>query len=153
MIVIGVDPGAMTGLAVVADGQLTDAVTIPWRTAPSSEPGAGVKAWLREAREAGQSMKVIVEVPVAGYFERRGVSRRGQYRIAQNVGECRAKAEVIAGFCEGLGYTVIRKSPIRGGTKRAIALATWRAIFKWVGRAPSSHARDAAVLALEGKQP
>jgi hypothetical protein len=138
---LGIDPGAMTGLALLDGGRPVSLQTRAW-----GEDGSEVKGWVREALEAWGAFMVVVEIPPKGYFMR-NVSVRANCRISGNVGECRAKAAEIAAFCEGLGLTVMRTPPIRGGTKRKVSEAIWRARFKWEWRLPSNHARDAACLA------
>ena len=143
---IGVDPGSTTGIAVIIEGGgLHSAKSLDW-----DGDGTKIKAYLRLMWDIyGRGTLVVIEIPGAGFFPREGLSQGVQRKIAMNVGQCVARASEVAAYCEGLGFTVVKRRPMRGGTKRALSGETWRGIFKWQGRLPSNHARDAAMLALK----
>ena len=138
MIVIGVDPGARTGFAVVDDGRLVAASTH--------------RAEMAAVALSGHIMEyevgfVAIEIPGAGIYARPGQNARAMCRIARNVGQCQERAEQLCRMAEQMGCEVVRVHPKRGGTKRAWPATVWRSHFCWVGRMPSNHARDAALLA------
>ena len=143
-VVIGVDAGAQTGIAVADGGGLRKAYTVPW-----GADGAEVKGALRALLANLHVDAVVVETPPAAYWPRKGLGGRANYRIARNVGQCQARAAELAAFCEGLGARVIRRAPIRGATK--LRVKVWQAMNpEWTGRPPSGHARDASALAKWG---
>ena len=146
-IVIGIDPGAQTGIALIWDGVLRHMRTMAWE-----DGGLAIKSHLAILAETYESRKpsVVIEIPGPRFFRREGLSHAAQLKISRNVGECKAKAVELAAFCEGLGMKVRRREPIRGGTKRKVTGAMWRGLFKWEWRLPGSHARDAAMLARFG---
>lgn len=155
MIVLAVDPGARTGLALygkVNSGGLPflhKAMTLSW-----SHPGNEVKAQLRAWAELWHPDLVAVEIPrqrgAIFQHDRRliGKTLGAALRMAKNVGECYAKATEIAAFAEGLGLKVVRKEPASGGTKKQNPLPVWRARFPEFRGKTSEHARDAALLAF-----
>ena len=145
MNILAFDPGCETGVALYS-GKLLLCKTLHY-----GGLGEEVKALVREIARTFRVDLVAVEVPRAGAaafgFRLRGQSPASAAMIARNVGACAAKAEAIAGFCEGLGLKVVRKEPASGGTKRQNPLPIWRARFpEWKART-SQHARDAALLA------
>lgn len=147
MIVIGIDPGAQTGIAL-----LTPAGVV-CRTVSWGADGAAVYAVLRpmvalaRGEDGKGDVSAVVETPGPAYFPRR-VNQRANYKIAMNVGECAAKAAALAGFLRGMGLAVTERRPLAGRTKRRLTVAEWRALFPaYQGRPPSGHARDAACLA------
>ena len=144
---IGIDPGSRVGLAHVENGKLVSAATFSWR-----DQRAKIFGWLGERiRRWGCEMIVVVEVPGKSVYNRPGQSRRAMLRIARAVGQCQERAEGIARWCEERGARVIRRSPVRGGTKWTRAM--FNAAFpEWEGKRISNHARDASVLCkLEGR--
>ena len=153
MIVLGIDPGARTGLALYGTNdanrpQLIDAVSIDW-----GETGQEVKDRLKLWQKIIPHLDLVaVEIPrQGGALFRHGRAIPSQMgkalKMARNVGACYAKAESLAGYCEGLGLKVVRKEPASGGTKRGVTAETWKAIFPEFQRQTSEHSRDAALLA------
>ena len=139
MTVLGIDPGVSTGLALYGPDGLSWARTVAY-----GEDGAAVLAALRTVLTP--ETVAVVEQPTAAYFQRR-VSQRANYRIAGNVGECRAKAHALAGMLRALGVEVQMQAPLRGGTKRRLTPVMWAALFPEYRGRTSNHARDAAVIA------
>lgn len=140
---IGIDPGAVTGIALLTDA----GTTLYPKSFKWGKGGEAVFTHLRGlAQLAPGEITAVIEKPAAPYYMRK-VSLRANFKISQNVGECKAKAMAISAFCQALGWKVIERPPIKGLTK--LSVASWKAYFpKYVGRAPSNHARDASMLAL-----
>jgi len=150
VIVLGIDPGHSTGIAAYGPLGLYWARTITY-----GEDGAAVLEALRLFVTTHQcwnnnrmvpDVVAVIEEPAKPYFQRQ-VSQRANYRIAGNVGECRAKAHALAGMLRALGVEVKLQAPIRGGTKRRITVPMWTAMFPEYKGRTSNHARDAAVIA------
>lgn len=147
--VLGFDPGAHTGMAVVSAGKLVVCQTIPW-----GDDGLAVTEELRRQIEVGSNawtragLFAVVEMPGPGFWKREGYSSAAQCKIAMDVGSCRAKANALVGALQVMGIPVTKRAPLRGGTKKTITGQMFRAMFpEWIERLPSNHGRDAAVLA------
>lgn len=147
MIVLGIDPGHSTGIALYgSDGLIC-------RTATWGEDGAAVYDILRplvmlaRGADGKNDVLAVVEMPAPAYFPRKKVSQRTNYKIAMDVGQCAQKAAMLAGFLRGLGLEVVEQKPLRGGTKRRITVPLWKAMFPEYKGRTSNHARDAAVIA------
>jgi len=129
--VIGLDPGAVTALARVFDGKLTNLESYRW-------PKQLVEL-LDALRHYSQGAVVVVETPQPGSPRRR----------TRSVGECAAKAKTLADYAAACqAYRVIVRGPIPGMTK--LDARRWQCYFpEWPGET-NNHERDAAVLAKFG---
>jgi hypothetical protein len=95
----------------------------------------------------------IVEMPSESLFyarhwtDKRGnpIGERVKQKILINAGENRQCAKQLVEKLESFGVKVKKQQPTRGTTKWSESY--WRSVFKYEGRI-SSHARDAAILAL-----
>lgn len=138
---IGIDPGSgkNNGFAVVRDDERIAAMHTGTRKQVLSyvvwddRPDVDVVVHIEDPRL----------IPTVYARNRRGMDPRG-LRIAQNVGQNKAIAQVIIEDLEALGITVHRHAP--SGAKWDAA--TVRALG-WTGRS-SQHARDALRVALQG---
>lgn len=138
---IGIDPGAVTGIALLNDEGVYPK-SFEW-----GKDGEAVFAHLRGlATLLRGPVRAVIEKPARGYHPR-NVSQRANFKIAMNVGQCAEKAAAIAGFCRhALGWEVVERAPVRGLTKLTAAQFA-RYFPTWKGPT-SSHSRDAAMLAL-----
>lgn len=152
MMILALDPGAHVGLALYGSTdprmgpELHLCETYAW-----GDNGENIKARLRALHASHRVDLVAVEIPrQAGALFRHGRDVGGigrALKMAKNVGQCAAKAEGLASFCEALGWTVVRKEPATGNTKCQNTPEIWQAKFpEWKSRT-SEHARDAALLA------
>jgi hypothetical protein len=129
MIVIGVDPGRNSGLAVYKDGVLAELLTTNF--------------WgVIDAINCNQSAVFVVEMPSTRHVWHKGATARGAIeRTGVNVGSCLREAELIIEFL-GLHncQTIIEKPAGK-------MLATeFKKLTGWTGRT-NQHMRDAAVMA------
>ena len=147
MITIGVDPGKRVGVAVI-----------------ETHGPVAHELWTVADRQAGPfvlglalyyACPIVIEEPQAAHvYQRPGQSPAAMRKIARNVGECRQRALALAEQLEKalmrwniIGVPVKLRPPVRGGTKWT--RERFEAVFGWTG--PSSdHARDAAVIAMQG---
>jgi len=140
-IAIGIDPGYRTGLAIV---NRTTRRLMVWETL--KEPDDIFDHDIEEAVKESGAQTVYIQVPVKlggklAWFPGKG--KASPAALVKNA----MLAGWFAGFFEAQGYKVIPVPPRRGtGLKRSPAL--WRADWKWEGRLPSEHVRDAAEIAM-----
>ena len=131
-IIIGIDPGVSTGIAVFQDGALWKLETI----APHQI--AGYLA-------AGRPGRVVFEDSRLTSFMFTTVkSRPAALKMARNVGEIDAWCRLITSVCEDLRIPAHGISPQGKGVKldaKQFALATG-----WTGNS-NQHTRDAAMVA------
>ena len=133
--VIGVDPGARTGICVLGPDGVEEVLTMAHDKA---------RYWISNAvRDAGELWVAAVEFsPSTHIYRRPGCSQRAMLKIAQNVERNRGYAREIIATLEALGVKVVKLAP--RNTKMDPA---WFAEETgWAGRT-SSHARDAYVAA------
>lgn len=130
--ILGIDPGANTGLACFDDGVLTWLRTI--------EPHS-IEHFLRQhspARVVFEDSRLESKV-----WTTTG-SRAAALKIARNVGQIDAWCSLITAVCADLGIPAHGISPTAKGAKLdadAFALVT-----RWAGRS-NQHERDAAMVA------
>lgn len=94
--------------------------------------------------------KAVVEMPSESvlYGEHvKGLSLGIQRKIMCNVGENRQCAKMLIEKLKKMGVQTIERRPKKGMTKWNKEY--WCKVFKYTKRAPSEHARDAGVLALQ----
>ena len=133
-LILGIDPGANTGLAYYTDGQLTALRTI--------EPHA-LGHFLREAGAA----RVVFE---DSRLEKRlwNARTKGAYgaalATARSVGQVDAWCSLIDAICAELGIPAHGISPTAKGAK--VDAAAFGRITGWTGRS-NQHERDAGMVA------
>lgn len=133
MIVIGIDPGRQTGIAVYHDGELVELLTV----SPDE-----IVAMSRYAPET----VVIEDSRLQSAVFPRAVAPRAMLKIARNVGEIDQICRRIEALCETAGIELIRVSPLGKGAK--LNAARFREITGWTGRS-NQHERDAAMCAYK----
>jgi hypothetical protein len=74
-------------------------------------------------------------------------SQAGMIKLAQNIGQNIYLADELKRELEARGVMVHQIRPARKCTKWTPEY--WQSIFKWEGKSPSEHARDASVIALQ----
>ena len=130
-IVIGIDPGINTGVAVFIDGRLTKLETI--------HP-AEVAAYI----QAAQPSRVVFEDSrLQSHVWTNSHSRAAAAKLARNVGEVDAWCRLIAHACGKLGIPAHGVSPKGKGAK--MDADSFRELTGWQGRT-NAHERDAAMV-------
>ena len=131
-IIIGIDPGASTGIAVFQNGALWKLETI----APHQI--AGYLA-------AGRPGRVVFEDSRLTSFMFTTVkSRAAALKMARNVGEIDAWCSLIVSQCAELGIPAHGISPQGKGAK--LAAAQFNLFTGWTGKS-NQHERDGAMVA------
>lgn len=137
-LVVGVDPGDVTGLAVydLGRGALVAVESLAFWTATA-----------RVHAEAAAVVAVVVEDPRAlGLYSRhRTLGREQRDRAARSVGQIDRDVKLWAELCRRLGVRCVCVPPARRAKWTAEALASETG---WTGRT-SEHGRDAARMAWE----
>ena len=134
---LGIDPGAKTGICLLAGETISELVTVSPEEA---------RLALRRYFESGVRRAAIEHNPSTHIYYRKKTGYREMLKIAQNVAANRCCAEGLISFAEGMGYRVIRVKPYRTKMK-----PEWfKAETGWAGRT-SSHARDAYLTAMRGR--
>lgn len=132
MRLIGIDPGASTGLALYEAGELRELHTI----APHQ-----IAWWIADLKV----QKVIFEDSrLQSHTWKRGKTIAETKKIARNVGQVDAWCHLIAAVCKDLGVPTLGISPKGKGAK--IKDEEFRLTTGWEGRS-NQHARDAAMVA------
>lgn len=129
---IGLDPGANTGVAIFRDGRLVDLHTI--------EP------WDVPRLLAGHLPKRVVfeDSRLQSHTWTKVSNRAAAMKMARNVGQVDAWCNLITATCERLGIAAHGISPAGKGGK--IKAEEFAAITGWAS--PSNeHQRDAAMVA------
>ena len=130
-IIIGIDPGVSTGVAVYRAGQLAHLQTI--------EPHE-IDSYITEVQPArvvfeDSRLQSKVWTPVKG---------AAALKVARNVGEIDAWCRLIAAVCARLGIAAHGISPKSKGTK--LTHEQFAVVTGWAGRS-NQHERDAALVA------
>ena len=131
-VVIGVDPGVVTGVAIFRRGRLGQFVTTDHADA------------LVLIRDAHPSLVVLEDSRKDPLYARSGVTARGMARIARSVGEIDQRCREIEDMCKSEGVEILCVSP--RGKGRKINAAEFRAVTGWTGRT-NQHVRDAVMVA------
>lgn len=133
-IIMGIDPGSNTGIAIYQAGRLMELQTI--------EPHQ-----LPEVIETVGPGRVIYEDSrLQSCVWKRGVSNAAQLKIARDVGQIDAWCRLIVSTCERLGIPAHGISPKQKGEK--LDAEQFEALTGWSGRS-NQHARDAACVAWQ----
>lgn len=132
MRLIGIDPGASTGLALYEAGELRELHTI----APHQ-----IAWWIADLK----AQKVIFEDSrLQSHTWTRGKSVAATAKMARNVGQIDAWCSYITAVCLDYGIDCHGVSPAGKGAK--LDAARFEAITGWVGRS-NQHERDSAMVA------
>lgn len=132
--IMGIDPGANTGIAIYRAGQLVELQTI--------EPHQ-----LVEAIETVDPDRVVFEDSrLISPTWKRGVSNSAQLKIARDVGQIDAWCRLIVATCERLGIPAHSVSPRDKGAKLN-AEQFWE-LTGWT-KPSNQHTRDAACVAWQ----
>jgi hypothetical protein len=130
--ILGVDPGAHTGIAVFKDGALWKLETI--------EPHQ-----IADYIKAAKPVRVIFEDSrLTSFMFTQVKSRPAALKMARNVGEIDAWSRVITSVCAELGIACHGISPASKGAK--LSAETFTRATGWTG-ASNQHTRDAAMCA------
>lgn len=133
MLIIGIDPGAHTGVAVFDDGRLVRLMTV--------EP-MHIGAIL-----AGHNPERVIfeDSRLQSHTWTKAKSKAAALKMARNVGEVDAWCKLIVAECEKLGIPAHGISPKNKGAKKKPA--EFDAITGWTGSS-NEHTRDAAMVAF-----
>lgn len=132
MLILGIDPGANTGVARIEDGQLVSLQTI----APHEIE--------RTLREAAPDRVVFEDSRLQSHTWTRGKSIAATAKMARNVGQVDAWCSLITAVCGELGIPAHGISPKSKGAKTKEA--AFVEATGWQGRS-NEHTRDAAMVA------
>lgn len=130
MKVIGIDPGANTGVATFESGNLLALETI----APHQIE--------RVMRERMPTRVVFEDSRLQGHTWTQVPSRPAALKMARNVGQIDAWCILITALCADLGIAAHGVSPQGKGIK--IGAAQFNALTGWAGRS-NQHERDGAM--------
>ncbi len=131
-LILGIDPGANTGVATYVDGLLTDLETVqPHR--------------IERLIRGRQPVRVVFEDSrLQSHTWTRGKSGAASAKMARNVGQVDAWCSLITAVCADLGVAAHGISPAGKGAK--LDAKRFAAVTGWNG--PSNeHSRDAAMVA------
>ena len=131
MRILGIDPGANTGLAYFTLGKLM---------------------WVRTCEPVGLDMLIVAVDRVifedcrltSHVYTAKNVSKAAALKVARNIGEIDAWCSLIVAICEKRKIPAIGISPKNKGAK--LNAAQFEAATGWSGRS-NQHERDAAMVA------
>ncbi len=132
-IIVGIDPGASTGFAVIGDGVLTNLLTIsPWEI---------------EIELSGVPIDRVIfeDSRLQSHTWTRATTRAAAAKMARNVGQVDAWCSLIVGICGRLGIPAHGISPKAKGKK--LNAEQFRSATGWAGKS-NQHERDAAMCAF-----
>lgn len=133
-VIMGIDPGANTGIAIYQAGELAELQTV--------EPHQ-----LVEVIETVMPGRVVFEDSrLISPTWKRGVSNAAQLKIARDVGQIDAWCRLIVATCARLGIPAHGISPKHKGAK--LDARKFAALTGWTGRS-NEHSRDAACVAWQ----
>lgn len=133
-VIVGIDPGSNTGIAIYRAGVLAELQTI--------EPHQ-----LPEAIERIAPARVVYEDSrLQSHTWKRGVNAAAQLKIARDVGQIDAWCRLITATCERLGIPAHGISPKNKGAK--LNAEQFERLTGWEGRS-NEHTRDAATVAWQ----
>lgn len=131
--IIGIDPGQRTGVAVYRDGALIELRTV------SPDQIAGV------LEELAPELVVFEDSRKQSAVFIRGTNARSMLKIARNVGEVDRLCRQIEALCDRMRIACVGVSPLRKGSK--LSAARFCDVTGWSGRS-NQHERDAAMCAF-----
>lgn len=130
--ILGIDPGASTGLAFYREGKLSGLETIQPHTLPAT-----LKALMPTRvvfEDSRLQSHVWTSVP----------SKAAALKMARNIGQIDAWCTLITAVCADLGIAAHGISPAGKGGK--LNAAEFERLTGWAGKS-NNHERDAAVVA------
>lgn len=131
--ILGIDPGAKTGVASYTEGRLSDLWTMNTRKLCDWLPGASPK------------LVVIEDSTLQSYvFTAPGVRHAAAMKVARNIGEVDAYCKLIKQACAELKIECRSVSPKGKGQK--LDAARFKILTGWP-EASNQHERDAAMVA------
>jgi len=130
--IIGIDPGANTGLAFYKGGKLVDLVTI--------------SPCLIGECVSGAKRVVFEDSRLTSHVFTTTASRAAALKMARNVGEIDAWCKLIVSVCAVKGIDAHGISPKAKGAK--LDAAKFAALTGWQGKS-NQHERDAAMVAYQ----
>lgn len=131
-VVLGMDPGANTGVAIFVDGVLVELLTIPPHHIE------------RTLRERMPSRVVFEDSRLQSATWTQAKTKAASQKMARNVGQVDARCADITAHCADLGIPAHGISPAGKGGK--LDAKRFAAATGWAG--PSNeHSRDAAMVA------
>ena len=134
--IIGIDPGAHTGVATFAGGKLIDLGTV--------RP-IYILEWIREI---APSRVIFEDSRLTSPVWSRGTSQAASMKIARNVGQVDGVCSLIDAACEILGIPAHGISPKGKGAK--LNAEKFQVATGWIGKS-NQHERDAAMVAYKYK--
>ncbi len=131
--IIGIDPGIESGIAVYMDGKLISLLTfIPLKA-------------VEMIRRSSPSLVILEDSTLTSHiFTAPGVAHRAALKVARNIGEVDAYCKIIKQVCGELGIAYRSISPKDKGKK--IDAKEFERITGWAGKS-NQHERDAAMVA------
>ena len=131
-VLIGIDPGKNTGVAIYRDGELRQLLTLT----PDM-----IESLLVRVRP---DLVVFEDSRKQSAVFSRGTNARATLKIARNVGEVDMLCRQIEDMCRRHGLESVGVSPLRKGAK--VDAARFAQITDWTARC-NQHERDAAMVA------
>lgn len=130
--VLGIDPGASTGIAIYHNGALVNLLTIaPWELPV-------------ELGMYGADLVIFEDSRLTSPVWSRNTNALARIKIARNVGQIDAWCNLITAICGDIGIPTHGISPKGKGAK--LDAAQFAARTGWTGSS-NSHTRDAAMVA------
>lgn len=133
-LILGIDPGANTGVATYVNGQLTDLETVsPHQIDRLIRGRTPARVIFEDSRLQSHvfSAKSKLSVPA-------------RLKVARDVGEIDAWCSLITAVCAELGISAHGISPQGKGAK--LNAAQFASVTSWTGKS-NEHTRDAAMVA------
>lgn len=129
--IIGIDPGANTGIAVFKDGQLWKLETIePYQIANYLTKAKPARVVFEDSRLISHNFTTVK-------------ARAAALKIARNVGEIDAWCKLIVAVCADMGISAYGISPKNKGAK--LNAEQFAQMTGWAGKS-NQHERDAALV-------
>lgn len=134
-VIMGIDPGSSTGIAIYRSGALVDLQTIePFQLAETIAAISPARVVFEDSRLISPTWK-------------RGTSEAARLKIARDVGQIDAWCRLIVETCARLGIPAHGISPKHKGAK-VETQEQFNEITGWAGRS-NQHTRDAAMVAFQ----
>ena len=131
-LILGIDPGAHTGVATYVGGQLTDLETV------------GPHQIERLIRGRAPARVVFEDSRLQSHTWTSSASKAAAAKMARNVGQVDAWCILITEICAELGIPAHGISPAGKGAK--LDAKQFASVTGWMGKS-NEHARDAAMVA------
>lgn len=134
MLILGLDPGANTGVATFINGALTNLRTV--------DPAEIANA----IRLANPQRVIFEDSRLQSHTWTQAKTRAAALKMARNVGEIDAWCKLIVSVCADLGVACHGISPKGKGAK--LDAQQFEAVTGWCGKS-NQHERDAAMCAFQ----